>query len=236
MGRKIPTKKHQGIKDPEKQQEQRIAKIKMKINEPPANVDDQEVPKKLKLLFKGKQKIKPKKAEQNKKFEKQSKVLSQFLPQRPLKPVPKFERQPGEGDKDFLWRVELATRNFLNKSKFEDKYDVDVITDKVSGEVEVKKRDFKYLDDGTKEKPKTKKEKKMAKQRVLKQEKLKAKKEKFKAMKMLKKGKKKQDDFHVLKQDKVEFGEVVQEPPQLTARPRKTSNLTGTMVFAIDNK
>jgi len=129
----------------------------------------------------------------------------------------------------------LASRNFLNKSKFEDKYDVDVITDQVSGEVEVKKRDFKYLDDGTEEKPKTKKEKKMAKQRVLKQEKLKAKKEKFKAMKMLKKGKKKEDDFQVLKQDKVEFGEVVQEPPQLTARPRKTSNSTGAMVFYIDN-
>merc|ERR1712137_965749 len=51
------------------------------------------------------------------------------------------------------------------------------------------------------------------------------KKEKFKEKKLYKKNKKNMDGFSQLNQDKVEFGEVAEEPPQLTAKPRKSSHL-----------
>ena len=222
MGKKIPAKKHRGIKDPVKQNEERLAKIKTKINEAPANIDQQEVPKKLRMLFKSKEK-RPKKVptDSEKAKTKKEKGPNKYAPQRPLKPIPDFDRKPGEADKDYLWRTEVTARNFLNKAKFEHKYDVDVMTDKKTGEVEVKKRDLKHLDNGLQEKPTTRKEKKILKQKAAKEEKLKLRKEKFK-MKKLAKKEKKNDGFERVKSDVVEFGDVVQEPPQLTAKPRKS--------------
>ena len=66
--------------------------------------------------------------------------------------------------------------------------------------------------------------KKLAKKQEEKEERLKIRKEKLKLRKMKKKNKK-EDDFSRVKQDKVEFGEVANEPPLLTAKPRKSSNL-----------
>ncbi|XP_063381272.1 uncharacterized protein LOC134667794 [Cydia fagiglandana] len=51
MGRKIPAKKHRGVKDPLKQQEQRFQSIKDKINAPPTDPDEQPIPKSLQRLF-----------------------------------------------------------------------------------------------------------------------------------------------------------------------------------------
>jgi len=47
MGRKIPGKKHHGVKDPEKQKEKREKELKLKTNSKPKNLDDQEMPKKV---------------------------------------------------------------------------------------------------------------------------------------------------------------------------------------------
>ncbi|KAI9563601.1 hypothetical protein GHT06_011065 [Daphnia sinensis] len=232
MGRKIPAKKHHGVKDPEKQAERRNAKIKLKINEAPANIDDQEIPKKLKNLF------------ERKKFKKMKLIddepapvtkagkpeANPFKPQRPIKKIPKFERYPGESDRDFLWRTEVTTRDYLKKARFEDKYDVDVETNEKTGETNIKKRDknLKFLEDGVKIEPKNKWEKKKLKKleklQQEREERKKLKKEKFKMRKLFKKNKRlKQDDFSVLKQDKVEFGDVAERPPTLTAKPRKSN-------------
>ncbi|KAJ8729788.1 hypothetical protein PYW07_016826 [Mythimna separata] len=51
MGRKIPAKKHRGVKDPLVQQAKRLASLKGKINAPPKDPDDQPVPKSLTRLF-----------------------------------------------------------------------------------------------------------------------------------------------------------------------------------------
>ena len=135
MGRKIPAKKHRGVKDPAKQQADRFAKIKMKINEAPEDLEVQEVPKKLKQLFTGQKKRKIASGPDGGKFNKLGKYeTDEFQPQRPLKPIPDMKRKPGESDRALLWRTELATRNHLNKSKFEDKYDVDVVTDATTGD------------------------------------------------------------------------------------------------------
>merc|ERR1711997_1348734 len=52
MGRKIPGKKHHGVKDPEKQKKKREAPMKLKANARPKNLDDQEIPKKLMIISK----------------------------------------------------------------------------------------------------------------------------------------------------------------------------------------
>lgn len=231
MGRKIPAKRHHGVKNPEKQAERRNAKIKLKINEAPIDIDDQEVPKKIKNLFKTnkvkKAKVKIEPTVKGKGKGKKSEI-NKFQPQRPLKKIPKIERMPGESDRDLLWRAELTTRNYLKKSRFEEKYDVDVETNDKTGEVAIKKRDMKFIEDKIKveptdkwEKKKMKKQEKLQKER---DERKQAKKEKFKARKLHLKNKKlKLDDFSVLKQDKVEFGDVAEQPPTLTAKPRKSS-------------
>ncbi len=238
MGRKIPAKKHRGIKDPIKQGEQRFAKIKSKINEAPTDLETQEIPKKLKNLFKKPKKRKLTQADipfnqtQSNPALK-AKPANEFQPQRPLKKIPKIERRPGESDRQLLWRAELTTRNYLQKSKFEDKYDVDVETDDHTGEVKMKKRNWDaMLDDGKKEIPETKWERKklrkMEKKKEEIAEKKKIRKEKFKNRKMKKKnrGKAEQDEFSSrIKQDKVEFGEVAAQPPTLTAKPRKSQVL-----------
>jgi len=238
MGRKIPAKKHHGVKDPVKQREQRLAKIKSKINEVPENIDDQEVPRKVKMLFKSKDKQKKRHVEDGVRLVKSAKNKDPQVtktPQRAIKKVPTFKRMPGESDKDLLWRAELTTRQYLNKSKFEDKYDVDLETNEDTGDVKVKKRDWSYLDDGKKEEPtnkwEKKKIKKLAKKEQEKKEKKQMKKEKFKEKKLYKKNKKNMDGFSQLNQDKVEFGEVAEEPPQLTAKPRKSSHLERVMIF-----
>ena len=230
MGRKIPAKKHHGVKDPEKQAERRHAKIKLKINEAPTNIDDQEIPKKLKDLFQKKKfkKVKLIDDEPQPKAKGESSEANKFRPQRPIKKIPKFERIPGETDRDFLWRTELTTRNYLKKARFEDKYDVDVETNDKTGEVDIKKREKKLIDTSVKIDPKNKWEKKKLKKleklQNEREERKKLKKEKFKMRKLHKKNKgKKQDDFSVLKQDKVEFGDVVEQPPTLTAKPRKST-------------
>ncbi|KPJ12372.1 hypothetical protein RR48_11628 [Papilio machaon] len=51
MGRKIPAKKHRGVKDPLIQQAKRLKELKGKINAPPNDPDDQPVPKSLTRLF-----------------------------------------------------------------------------------------------------------------------------------------------------------------------------------------
>jgi len=184
------------------------------------------------MLFKSKQRQKKKHVNDDVKPAKiDPKLKNQKIktPQRPVKKVPTFERMPGETDRNLLWRAELTTRTFLNKSKFEDKYDVDLETNQETGDVKVKKRDWSYLDDGKKEEPankwEKKKMKKLAKKEQEKQEKLKLKKDKLKEKKLYKKNKSKMDDFSSIKQDKVEFGEVAEQPPQLSAKPRKSSHL-----------
>lgn len=72
------------------------------------------------------------------------------------------------------------------------------------------------------------KQRKLDKKQAEREEKKKIRQEKFKLRVMKKKGKKIEDpghDFNKLKQDKVEFGEVAQAPPTLTAKPRKSTVL-----------
>ncbi|CAB3239010.1 unnamed protein product [Arctia plantaginis] len=51
MGRKIPAKKHRGVKDPLLQQAKRLESLKGKINAPPKDPDEQPMPRSIIRLF-----------------------------------------------------------------------------------------------------------------------------------------------------------------------------------------
>lgn len=232
MGRKLPSKRHHGVKDPIQQNERRNAKLKTKINETPANIDDQEVPKKLKNLFKPVKKFKSGLDEPRFMIDKRGKAIVDGKPElsvRPVKKVPKIERKPGESDRELLWRAEVTTRQYMKTKKFENKYDVDIETDSKTGEVKVKSRDKTFEEEEMRHfEPKTKLQKKKAKKieklQKEREERRKARLQRFKERKQYKKNKNK-DEFSVLKQDKVEFGDVAQQPPAITAKPRKSADL-----------
>lgn len=229
MGRKIPAKKHHGVKDPEKQAERRNAKIKLKINETPENIEEQEIPKKLKNLFKKPHKKRGLDDPSLELILLNNKDPTSKIQLRPVKKTPKIKRRPEETDRDLLWRTEVVTRDYMKQKRFEDKYDVDVEKDYKTGAVQIKKR-VPFVEDQVNTEPKNKWEKKklkkMEKIRLEQEERKRLKKEKFKEKKLYKKNKgKKMDEFSVLKQDKIEFGEVAEQPPTLTAKPRKSKSL-----------
>lgn len=51
------------------------------------------------------------------------------------KPVPFFQQEKGESDRQFMWRVNQICQSVINESAFEDKYGVDVKRNAETGEV-----------------------------------------------------------------------------------------------------
>lgn len=109
--RKIPAKKHRGVKDPEEQRRQREEKVKLKVNSAPKDLDDQEMPKKLQKLIQSKSDAKVVKKTTAKKSHlldsAQHMGYEMTLPgmKRPLKPIPHFKQNPGESEKQFFNRI-----------------------------------------------------------------------------------------------------------------------------------
>ena len=135
MGRKIPGKKHRRNTDPEKQLEKRESELKLKvsksmivfdqrrrikhapfqINSAPKFIDDQEVPKKLQQMIRLKEDLK-----NRKKIRKEPRTsnddlidsrkhmgMEMKLPgmKKDLKPIPVFQQNPGEKNRQFFRRV-----------------------------------------------------------------------------------------------------------------------------------
>ncbi|XP_066261517.1 coiled-coil domain-containing protein 137 [Euwallacea similis] len=237
MGRKIPGRKHRGVKDPEKQQAERFAKIKDKVNVPPTNPDDQQISSSLMRIIELKNKVKQGVYDKRKKrtknsIKRENEELKQKKPKgRPEKAIPKFEQMPGESDRLFKRRVDKICADYLKESAFEDKYGVD-ITRNVEGEVDgVVKRPKDELELLVK---KLKKEKKAKKTKSNKKKSLQSKEEEVKLTKSqkwaMKKQEKKQkkksetnEDYNFLpRKEQVKFGEVAHAPPVLVA-PKKVA-------------
>lgn len=144
---------------------------------------------------------------------------------KPKDPAPVFTQLPGESDKSFMVRVNEMVKTVLKESAFEDKYGVKVQRSSVTGEVEgVVKRPKDELDEMIKEAKQKQKNKKGKKKKndeprltksQKKQKKLNEKKEKKAMLKSV--------DFDNYK-DTVEFGDIVHEPPTLSA-PKKVAKL-----------
>ncbi|XP_076292966.1 coiled-coil domain-containing protein 137 [Lasioglossum baleicum] len=229
MGRKIPGKKHRGVKDPLKQHAKRQAELETKINAPPKDVDEQAIPKSLSRVVKLKEAVKSGKITKVKKKRKKKSALiivgddapkSLHPKSKPDKVVPVFKQRSGESDHQFLQRVNRDTHNFINETAFEKKYGVQVNRNPETGNIEgLSKCEMTELDKiemlrakhkNIKKKKKGAAEIKMTKSQK-KREKLKLKKEK--------KEEEKAKDFEDIK-DQVKFGEVAHEPPQIKTRPK----------------
>ncbi|XP_076391266.1 coiled-coil domain-containing protein 137 [Megachile rotundata] len=231
MGRKIPGKKHRGVKDPFKQLAKRQAELETKINAPPKDADDQAIPKSLERIVKLKEAVKSGKITKIKKRKrKKNNVLISVGAQKskPLHPkakpdkvVPLFQQKPGETEEQFLHRVERDTHAFLKETQFEKKYGVLVNRNPETGNIEgvtkVAKDELDNIekltakDKGTKKKKKKSIDKPKMTKGQKRKEKLKLKKEKRKEEEV--------EEFENLK-DQVQFGEIVHEPPQIKIGPK----------------
>lgn len=237
MGRKIPGKKHRGVKDPLEQHARRQAELEGKVNAAPKNADEQAIPRSLERVIKLKEAVKSGRiatVKKKKKKKKNSLICVGAAPSRTLHPnarvekvVPVFQQRPGESAQRFLHRVGVETHAFLNETAFEKKYGVQVNRNPVTGKIEdlskCKKseaNEFKALIT----KHKNIKKKKNSDIPTM------TKAEKRKEKLRLKKEKKKmenEDKFNEL-EDKVQFGEVVHEPPHLKTRPKKADSTDST--------
>lgn len=218
MGRKIPGKKHRGVKDPYKQQEVRLSKIKDKINRVPKSVDSQEIPRRLQNIArfqcnvdkdKTSDKVKKEKRKQGQQID-GAKSMGQMKEKkgmtRPANSRPPLKQHPQESDERFLKRVDRMTKEALKEAAFEHKFQVDVIRDEHGKVTCVNRREM--TDPLLSEKEKLV---------FIEREKRKKQARKERDFRRRHKHKKKDDDddeFSYYK-DEFKFGEVVHEPPSL---------------------
>lgn len=238
MGRKIPGKKHRGVKDPLKQQAKRLSQLTTKINAPPVNKDEQAIPKSLENIIKLKERVKDGKIYKKKSKKKNKKheliVMGSQNPKlahpkaRPEKVVPVFAQKPNESGAAFVNRVNSEAQAFVNETIFEDKYGVEVKRNPDTGNIEgLSKRSKDEIDELMRLKAKhknTSKKKKKKTEPVVKLSKAQKRKKKLDT----KKAKKLQDDIDEFKvfRETVQFGDVVHAPPELKIRPKKADAST----------
>lgn len=145
MGRKIPGRKHRGVRDPEKQAAIRYNRycillllqmlkfnffsIKDKINSAPSNPDDQHIPRSLQRIIDLKNRAK------NGDFDKKNKKMNTIEKKivnikpfkgKPEKTIPLFKQKPGETDRIFVHRMNKICMDFTVEAKFEEKYGVEI--------------------------------------------------------------------------------------------------------------
>ncbi|XP_012160518.1 coiled-coil domain-containing protein 137 [Ceratitis capitata] len=216
--RKIPARKHHGVRDPLKQLEEKEKRLSKVTNNPPERdhqqvsfkftqlkklIDDAKAGKKLKRIHKG-QEDKPK-----------DKVTH-------TKKVGHIQQLKEETDEDYLKRVNRITSQSLREAQYEAKYGVNVIRNPKTGEISLSKKPKNEIDELIKERKKNRgKGKKtinagkpldpVVARDLIKQ-----------AIKEDKEEKSNEHlDFEEYKQDYVRFGEVVHAPPTLSTLPRK---------------
>ncbi|XP_056644374.1 DNA ligase 1 [Diorhabda sublineata] len=236
MGRKIPGRKHRGIRDPEKQAAVRFESIKNKVNAPPSNPEHQEVSKSLQRIIDLKNKTKTGEifTKRNKKRTgtnlKKNINSDKFSPSKPEKPARNFVQFPDETDREFVRRMNRICMETVKEAKFEEKYGVEIKRNE-QGKVEVvkRKKDELELLYNKEKKRKLKEEKGLKKKKKSKDKTETVKLSKWqKRNKKLKEKKGKRgieniDEFKEYK-DPVKFGEIVHAPPTLI-KPKKAEKI-----------
>lgn len=224
MGRKIPAKKHRGVKDPYKQQEERFKKIKNKVNAKPESTESQEIPRRLQNIAKFNSAISRKGVPMKKKKKKKGKLQNNTLIDgrkfvdrekelpgmtRATKLVPLLQQHPMENYKKFMRRVDRATKEILKEAEFEKKFKVEVVRNEQGQVVGVQHQEKidPLLSDKEKKDLIEREEKKKAARRE--------RDKRRRGKKRKNDGDDDDDDEFSYYQDKFEFGEVVYEPPSL---------------------
>ncbi|XP_017888127.1 coiled-coil domain-containing protein 137 [Ceratina calcarata] len=236
MGRKIPGKKHRGVKDPLKQQAKRQAELETKINAPPKDASEQAIPKSLERVVKLKEAVKSGRLTKIKRKKKKNALISvgggnstpSHPKARPDKVVPIFRQMPGESEQRFLYRVNRDTHAFINETAFEKKFSVQVNRNPVTGKIEglsnCEQSELEKIEMLRAKHRNIKKKKKKSNPDAPKMTKSEKRKEKLK-LKKQKQFEENVDEFDRFK-DRVEFGEIVHEPPQLNVRPKSADAIS----------
>ncbi|KAL0841647.1 hypothetical protein ABMA28_015299 [Loxostege sticticalis] len=219
MGRKIPAKKHRGVKDPLQQQAKRLQSLKGKINAPPKDPDEQPVPRSLMRLF-GLQdaKTNDNKPANKKKHKRPALNDSRQSNTQGKNPISQMKKLPGESGRSFSLRINSAVKA-LHGSIDQDDYPVEMETepDDIQGdrmEAQRRRRERKRARAGAAgdgEPPAPTRAQRLA----------------------LKKQAKKQRETEALQEkrevvyERVGFGEVAHAPPALSFKHRKAPKDAG---------
>ncbi|KAH8411834.1 hypothetical protein KR215_011725 [Drosophila sulfurigaster] len=233
--RKIPVRKHHGVRDPLQQIEQREKKLANVTNNPPTQKDDQrgsykfqqfkrladtaKAGKKLKFGAVGKEDV-PKATTSKQPKKSQSNSNNKHT---------NIKQLADETDEDYLRRVNRMTSASVREAQYEAKYGVNVIRNPQTGEITVQKRPKNEIDELLKQKQK---ERHLAKSGRKKQQKktanlMDAKTSKELIKRAYKEADEEDDDDDETagpteyKRDVFKFGEIVHAPPTFKTLPRK---------------
>ncbi|KAH8304761.1 hypothetical protein KR044_011225 [Drosophila immigrans] len=237
--RKIPVRKHHGVRDPLQQIEQREKKLANVTNNPPTQKDDQ------RGSFRFQQFKKLADTAKAGKRLKLGAVGKEDLPKattgkQPKKPQPNnnhnrhvnIKQLADETDEDYLRRVNRMTSASVREAQYEAKYGVNVIRNPQTGEITVQKRPKNEIDELLKQKQK---ERHLAKSGGRKKQQKKtanlmdAKTSKELIKRAYKEADEEEDDEDETappteyKRDVFKFGEIVHAPPTLKTLPRKAN-------------
>ncbi|KAH8392973.1 hypothetical protein KR200_007200 [Drosophila serrata] len=156
--RKIPVRKHHGIRDPLKQIEQKEKKLSKVTNNPPERKDEQQV------SFKFRQFKQLADATKSGKKVKRGVIGKEDIPKSSLgaktsgsssaKEVKNIKQFANETDEDYLRRVNRITSASVREAQYEAKYGVNVIRNPKTGEITVQKRPKNEIDELLKQKQK----------------------------------------------------------------------------------
>ncbi|XP_068631704.1 coiled-coil domain-containing protein 137 [Battus philenor] len=211
MGRKIPAKKHRGVKDPLVQQAKRLQDLQGKINAPPKDPDEQPVPRSLIQLFAFQNRSKTNKKATNAK-KKQFDKDTQGAPLRHENPVARLQKLPGESGRGFSLRINSAIKTLHNPS-LEENYPQDVEAEDAKGErmahqrARRKKKLMKKTQHQSDEPPPPSRAQRLSLKKKAKREKL------LQA----------REHERELHYERVPFGEVAHAPPALPAPRRRAA-------------
>ncbi|XP_049317597.1 coiled-coil domain-containing protein 137 [Bactrocera dorsalis] len=221
--RKIPARKHHGVRDPLKQLEEKEKKLRKVTNNPPERdnqqvsfkfaqfkklVEDTKAGKKIKRIHKGKEDMPKDKLTHPKK-------------------IGHIQQLKEETDEDYLKRVNRITSQSLREAQYEAKYGVNVIRNAKTGEISITKKPKNEIDELLKEKRKNRDKSNVSRNKGKEKpgkplDPEVAKKLIKQAIKEDKEEKSHQNhDLEEYKHDIVRFGEIVHAPPIITALPRR---------------
>ncbi|EDW07380.1 uncharacterized protein LOC6584408 [Drosophila mojavensis] len=232
--RKIPVRKHHGVRDPLKQIEEREKKLASVTNNPPTQNDEQRTShnftqfkriveaakagKKLKIGNIGKE-DKPKET-------KTKKTPNSTAGGQKASKIKQFDN---ETDEEYLRRVNRITNASVREAQYEAKYGVNVIRNPKTGEITLQKRPKNEIDELLKQKQKERHNLKNGRRKTNAVVKngmdAKTRKELIKrAFKEAdQEAKKEPAPLSEYKRDVIKFGEIVHAPPALKTLPRKAN-------------
>ncbi|XP_043659906.1 coiled-coil domain-containing protein 137 [Drosophila teissieri] len=232
--RKIPVRKHHGVRDPLKQLEQKEKKLSKVTNNPPVKKDEQQVSFKFRqfqqLANATKSGKKLRLGEIGREDKPKSSPGSKPGSSSSSKEVKNIKQFANETDEDYLQRVNRMTNASVREAHYEAKYGVNVIRNPKTGEITVQKRPKNEIDELLKQKQK---EQRLAGKRGRKKVQVVHKPMDAKTSRELVKRAYKEAQQEVdteekqnagpteFKQDVVAFGEIVHAPPSLKILPRK---------------